>query len=232
MKKVLIIAYSYPPFANKESARIAGFVEQLGNYGWEPLVLTRGIHSREAALQKLPEPAGINVVRSRTFTSENLPRFFRAFARFFASLLIPDKERLWELFCMRKAIRIAKYEGIDLVYTISPPFSAHLVGLRLKKKHPGMPWVVDLCSSPAAAGNGKMKERFIKALMGKIIHEADCFITGDKELYDSIMSGLQSRSGEDGAFLIPDGRTQELSEKFERACRAMVARKIGKNGNT
>lgn len=218
--------------ANKESARIAGFVEQLGNYGWEPLVLTRRVRSREAASEDLSEPSGVNVVRSGALSSENLPRFLRTFARFSASLLIPDKERLWELFCARKAVRIAKYEGIDLVYTISPPFSAHLIGLRFKKKHPGMPWVADLCSSPTAAGGGKMKERFIKALMGKIIHEADCFITGDKKLYDDVLSGLPSRSGEDAAFYIPDGKPQELSEQFERACRAMAARKIGKNGNT
>lgn len=77
-----------------------------------------------------------------------------------------------------------------------------------------------------------MKERFIKALMGKIIHGADCFITGDKELYDSIMSVFSSHAGEDSAFHIPDGKTQELSEQFERACRAIAARKIGKSGNT
>jgi hypothetical protein len=77
-----------------------------------------------------------------------------------------------------------------------------------------------------------MKERFITALMGRITHEADCLITGDKELYDNIMSGMPGRAGEDAAFHIPDGRTQELSEQFERACRAIAARKIGKSGNT
>lgn len=233
MKKVLVIAYSFPPLINKGSARIAGFVEQLDKYGWEPLVLTRGVRSREnASSYELPVPGGINVVRSGTWAPENFPRFIRVFARFFASLFIPDKERLWELFCMRKAVHMAKYEGIDLVYTLSPPYSAHLIGLRLKKKHPGMPWVADVCSSPTAAGGGKMKERFIKALMGKIIREADCLIIGDKELHNNMMSVLPGQAGEDAIFHIPDGRTQELSEQFERACRAMAARKIGKSGNT
>jgi hypothetical protein len=233
MKKVLVISYSFPPLLNKESARVAEFVEQLGKYGWEPLVLTRGVRSgRNASSNELPAPEGINVVRSGPWAPDNLPRFIRVFARFFASLLIPDKERLWELFCIRKAARIAKYEGIDLIYTLSPPYSAHLIGLRLKKKHPGVPWVADVCPSPAAAGGGKMKERFIKALMGKIIREADCLVTGDKKLHDNMMSVLPGQAGEDAIFHIPDGRTQELSEQFERACRAMVARKIGKSGNT
>ncbi|MGI6669728.1 MAG: hypothetical protein ACOX4M_10305 [Acetivibrionales bacterium] len=170
MKKALIVAYSYPPLANKESARIAGFVEQLGNYGWEPLVLTRVSTPEGGCLHKnLPEPAGINVVRSGTLTSESLPRFFRAFARFFASLLIPDKERLWELFCARKAVRIAKYEGIDLVYTISPPFSAHLIGLRLKKK-----------TSRHAMGGGCM---FIPGSHGRRKNEGTVYKSPDGKNY-------------------------------------------------
>lgn len=228
MKKVLIIAYSFPPVENAESARSAIFVSQLHKYGWEPLVLTRSVKAQSAAETGFEVPEGVDVIRSEPWEPGNLPRYLRAAGKALSSLLVPDTERLWELFCLRKAVRLARNENADLVYTVSPPSSAHLIGLRLKRKYPGMPWVADMCSQ-FPAGNKKIKERYHNKLMNRILNGADSIITGSREIYENLKADPAGPLFEESFCWIPDGHVQELSEQFEKACRVIAARKIKTN---
>jgi hypothetical protein len=228
MKKVLMVVYSYPPVRNAGSERAVSFINQLHSCGWEPLVLTHSVRSQSAPDNDGQVPEGIDVIRSSSWNSKNLPGFMWNFANFLSALLVPDRERLWEVFSVRKAARLAKYEGVDLVYTVSPPSSAHLVGLRLKKRYPGIPWVADICK-PSPGSQATLRERYERKLSGRILNEADCIITGNRMIYDDLQAKRPDQtSGETVAF-IPDGSVQELSEQFEKACRLIAARKIGKN---
>lgn len=241
MKKVLMIVYSFPPLKNPGAERAVSFVRLLHNYGWEALVLTREAGTDAITELEVPMPKGVDIVRTSPWEPDGLPRFFRVAARFFASLLIPDKERLWELFTSGKAARIAKYEGVDLVYTVSPPSSAHLIGLRLKKKNPGVPWVADLCATRTASHlkpakpvqsvhfSPSVKERYEKKLLGKIAERADCILAGDEAVLESFLSSQKDMNHESTAYLVSDGQVQELSELFEKACRSVAARKLVNN---
>lgn len=239
MKKVLMIVYSFPPLSNPGAERAVSFVKQLHNYGWQPLVLTReAIIGTSQDSKVAPALEGVNIVRTNPWEPESLPRLIQAAAKLAASLLLPDKERLWELFSAGKAARMAKNEGIDLIYTVSPPTSAHLIGLRLKKKHPGVPWVADLCSAhasscinpvkPASSAHFSptVKERYEKKLLGRIADRADCIVTGDETVLEFIKANQSDTNHESTAYLVPDGHVQELSELFEKACRSIAARKL------
>lgn len=228
MKKVLIIAYSFPPVKNAGAARSAGFVGQLANYGWEPLVLTHTVRADTKKDMTLQVPEDIDIIRTSAWEHENLPGILQPIGKALSSMLIPDAERLWELFSVRKAVRMAKYDGVDMVYTVSPPSSAHLIGLRLKKKYPGIPWVADICD-PLPETIRKVRERFDRKLKDRILNEADCIITGSKETYDKVLSGNRTESSQEALCYVPDGNAQLLSEQFEKACRIIAARKIIKN---
>jgi hypothetical protein len=207
MKKVLMIVYSLPPRKNPGAERAAIVVKLLHNYGWEPLVLTRE-----------EETGDSNELEAI------MPRFLRAFVRFLASLLILDKERLWQLFSVREAVRMFKSKGVDLVYTVSPPSSAHLIGLRLKKKYPHIPWVADVCTS---YDTPSLKELYEKKLLGKIANHADCVVTDNEAMLENFLTNQTNISRESNACIISEGHVQELSELFEKACRAIAARKLG-----
>ncbi len=56
--------------------------------------------------------------------------------------LIPSQEVLWNRSAFKAAVRIIDREGIDLVFTTSPPHSVQLIGARLQKRY-GLPWVSD-----------------------------------------------------------------------------------------
>ena len=230
MKKALMVVYSYPPVKNAGSERAVSFVSQLHSCGWEPLVMTHKTHGQSETEPGAQVPEGIDVIRSSPWNSKNLPRFIQNFAGFLSTLLIPDRERLWEIFSVRKAARLAKYTGVDLVYTVSPPSSAHLMGLKLKKKFPGIPWVADLCGA-VTDSQATLKERYERKLTGRILNEADCVITGDNRIFGELKAKWTGRKSVETFFFIPDGGVQELSEQFEKACRMIAASKIKKNND-
>ncbi len=55
---------------------------------------------------------------------------------------IPDAYLPWALRAYQEALRICKTHPIAVLYTTLPPFSAALLGYRLKRRT-GLPWVVD-----------------------------------------------------------------------------------------
>jgi len=237
MKKVLMVVYSFPPLVNPGAERAVSFVRQLHNYGWEPVVLTREAASGSSVKLEASIPEGIDVIRTKPWVPSNLPQFIRILAEFFSSLLIPDKERLWELSSARKAARVVKNNGVDLVYTISPPSSAHLLGLHLKKKYPRVPWIADLCTLQTTGHNNSaisashilshsVKVNYEKKLLGRIAEHADCIITGDEAIHEGFLAIQKGKDLESTACIVPDGQVQELSRIFEKACRAIAARKL------
>jgi len=169
MKKVLIVAYYFPPLGGGGTMRTVKFVKYLREFGWEPVVLTvKAPHylAEDSWLEsQLPED--LRVYRSRAF----LPgRFFRktlnhsyadpdsrrqsAFKRLLKSgfqfgknvvytlAFTPDEYVGWIPFAVKKALQLIEAEGIDVIYTTAPPNSLHLIGKKLHRKT-SVPWVAD-----------------------------------------------------------------------------------------
>ena len=57
-------------------------------------------------------------------------------------LMTPDRLVGWVPFAVRAGTRIVRRQNIDVLYSTGPPFSNHVVGLKLKRKT-GLPWVAD-----------------------------------------------------------------------------------------
>jgi hypothetical protein len=197
MKSVLMIVYSLPPHKYPGTERVVNFINSLRDYGWEPVILTRKARVDSLEEQYLHVPEDVNIIRTGYQITAGFPDIIQSVTKLMTSLLLPDGQRLWEFLSRRKAVRIAKNGGVDLVYTVSPPYSSHLIGLRLKKKYPKLPWVADLNFESTTVRN------YEKSLLARITENADSIIHGETE--------------------IP---AQELSEVFEKACRAVVAKKL------
>ncbi len=169
MKKVLVIAYYFPPLGGGGTLRTVKFVRYLREFGWEPVVLTvKSPHylAEDPWLeQQLPE--NLRIFRSRAI----LPgRFFRkalhhsydeqvsacvnplknalAAGFSFGKKLVyslaftPDEFVGWIPFAVRKAVQVAKSEQVNALYTTAPPNSVHLIGRKVHLKT-GLPWVAD-----------------------------------------------------------------------------------------
>lgn len=127
-KKVLIISYLWPPAEGIGLMRALKFAKYLPSYGWEPVVLTVGIKNGVVG----PEEKDIKVYRT-----EALNRLARGL------IAMPDEQIGWYKNAVEEGKKILSDEPIDLVFSTSPPETAHLVA-RTLKRYRNLPWVADL----------------------------------------------------------------------------------------
>lgn len=152
MKRVLYLAYFFPPLGGAGVQRTLKFVRYLPEFGWEATVLTgpAAYWLRDPSL--LAEvPEGAAVVRSphwgarflgggggSTRRSASRLHGLRAASR---TLLVPDAYVGWSWPALHTASRLVRADNFDAVVTTSSPDSAHLAGQVLARR--GLPWIAD-----------------------------------------------------------------------------------------
>ena len=146
MRKVLMIAHQFPPVGGSGVQRSAKFAKYLPQFGWEPVVITRDTSKMtlrdDSLLKDIPE--GTEIIRTPAYDLTVWPSVFNKVGKFIAwRLLIPDGEVLWMKKALPRAIERLEKGDIDAVYSTSSPYSAHLLGLGLKRRFPYIPWVAD-----------------------------------------------------------------------------------------
>src|SRR5688572_9332906 len=121
-KRVLIIAYYWPPSVGSGVQRWLKFVKYLPLYGWKPYVFTPTIPSFEMKDESLKEdvPAEAEVIH-----------------------FIPDPRILWVRPSVKFLMEYIKKNQINTVITTGPPHSNHMIGLKLKKKNANLKWLAD-----------------------------------------------------------------------------------------
>ena len=226
MKKALIVSNPFLPADNPAVSRSVSFIKLLRNYGWESVIFTRETAAADTSADPagLEIPDGIDIYRTNPWELDELPGLLGLAGKYLAEwVLAPDKKRLWELSSHRKAAKIIKYDGIDLIYTASSSKSSHLLGLYLKKRFPQIPWIADICLElPVNTGKAGVEKRFDR----RISEMADCIVTNTEGMLDAILESNLGRNMEDRCFIIPDGFTEELSAVFEKSCRLLAAKRL------
>ncbi|HOK42465.1 MAG TPA: glycosyltransferase [Thermoclostridium caenicola] len=146
MKKVLMVAYQFPPAGGSGVQRSAKFAKYLPAFGWEPVVLTRsdkriGLRD-DTLLQDLP--ADMEIIRTPPRDLTAFPGILSKVGKFIAwKVLIPDGEILWMKRAVKEALARIGRGDIHCLYTTSYPYSDHLMGLGIKRIYPELPWIAD-----------------------------------------------------------------------------------------
>ena len=165
LKKVLLIAYFYPPFNKVGAVRAAKFAKYLPEFGWEPIVLTRDWDS----VGGLPVVSGVQTVRtgyadrlsafrrgnnSATDADESTPPAspatgglktrLRRTAAYWAkeALAYPDEFVGWKPFALEAGRRILREQEISLILCTAKPYSSFAIARQLAAES-GLPWVAD-----------------------------------------------------------------------------------------
>ncbi|NNF06996.1 MAG: glycosyltransferase [Candidatus Eisenbacteria bacterium] len=166
-RRVLIVAYYFPPSGGPGVQRVLKFVKYLPEFGWEPAVLTvqdADYPARDESLLK-EIPKGVPVVRTkipepytiyRALTGKakgsavdvnvnSKPGEKRALTERIAewvrgSFFVPDARVGWLMTGVGAGARLAKEFGADLVYSSSPPYTCALLGRKIGRRA-GIPWV-------------------------------------------------------------------------------------------
>lgn len=167
MKKVLVIAYHFPPGGGPGVQRVLKHVTYLREAGWQPIVMTvenGDFPARdESLLSKIPsdvtvvrvpilEPydvyrrfmggkgaaIDVNVNKARTQRTGWKERLAE-FIR--ATFFIPDARVGWLLTAVKNGEKLIREHSIDAIYSSSPPYTCALIARSLKRRT-GLPWVV------------------------------------------------------------------------------------------
>lgn len=151
VKKILMIAFHFPPFVGSSGIqRTLRFVQHLPTLGWEPLVLT--VHAR--AYEELSEhmladvPAGTVVHRAMAFDTS---RHFQIRGRYLGWMARPDRWVSWKYFAIRKGLKLIEAFKPDVIWSTYPIATAHVIASTLHRKT-GIPWIADFRDPMAQPG--------------------------------------------------------------------------------
>lgn len=167
--RILIICYSYFPELTPRAFRWSAIAEWMVAHGHEVEIIC----SRNADLEELQVVNGVSVHRVGANTREILKRWLgresattaatsRASGSVSSSVrgrfgnmlkaiyghtlrrvLWPDFAGFWYFAARKAASNLLAKKRYDVVVSVSLPFTGHLVGLALKRRH-GVRWVVDI----------------------------------------------------------------------------------------
>ena len=155
-RKVLVIAYYFPPMGLSGVQRTAKFVKYLPKYGWKPTVLTvspTGYYALDPSLLAEVEQAGTEIVRAssldpnRLFKNQKVVKMpsegMRKLLQFVGdTFFIPDTKIGWKPKALRAAKDLLQREQFDLIFATAPPQTDFLIAEALKKKFK-LPLVLD-----------------------------------------------------------------------------------------
>lgn len=169
MKRILMIAYYFPPVAGGGVQRSLKFCKYLPGLGWKPFVLTvrepydyygddsleRDIHPdvqicRSASIEPMKmirkwlrkKSALRSQISENRVVQQGGVKKHAWLLTLKESLFIPDGEIGWLPFAVLKGWSVIRKYKIDLIYSTSCPYTSHLIALMLKKLC-RIPWVAD-----------------------------------------------------------------------------------------
>ena len=151
MKRVLMIAFHFPPFSGSSGVqRALSFARYLPRFGWEPLVLTAHPRAYERSSADLLADVPPGTIVERAFALDSA-RHLALLGRYPAFAARPDRWVTWWLGAVPKALRmITKYQP-DALWSTYPLATAHMVGHSVRRLS-GLPWVADFRDPMAQDG--------------------------------------------------------------------------------
>ncbi len=170
MKKVLIVAYYFPPSGGPGVQRVLKFAKFLPEFGWEPSILTvkdGDYPARDPSLLK-EIPESLPVTRTpilepyslyRTLTGKKKGEAVDVNTNYKpgtkvgmaeklaqairANLFIPDARVGWLVHGVPAGVRMARELDVDLIFSSSPPYTCALLGRAIARRV-ARPWVMEL----------------------------------------------------------------------------------------
>lgn len=142
MKRILLIAYHFPPLAGSSGIqRTLRFVQHLPSLGWQPLVLTAHPRAYERTGADLLIDVPIGTVVRRAFALDTA-RHLQVGGRYLGWMARPDRWISWKFAAIRTGLAMIEEFKPDVIWSTYPIATAHVIASALHRKT-GIPWVAD-----------------------------------------------------------------------------------------
>jgi len=148
MKRLLLIAYHFPPEPAAGALRPGYLARYLRDHGWETTVLTRPLGDAGFACDRIEAGLPVSALEARVRASldqrgtrPHSP--FRSWLRSMKEqLTFPDRTAPWIRPAFRAADQAMKERPFDAILSTAMPASVHIVAWMLSRKY-GTPWIAD-----------------------------------------------------------------------------------------
>lgn len=155
MKKVLLVAFHFPPAAmGSGHLRTLGFARHLPASDWEPIVL-----STNAAAYPHTDPANVGLIPLgcpvHRALSLDLRRQLGLRGRYPAFMAQPDRWASWWPLAVMSGLYLIRRHRIDAIWSTYPIMTAHWIAHTLSRVA-RLPWIADFrdpVASSVEAGN-------------------------------------------------------------------------------
>lgn len=155
-RRLLVVAYYFPPMGMSGVQRVAKFVKYLPEFGWDPVVLTvdpGGYFAYDEQLEREIEEASVEVVRTdsrdptRLFADGETVRMPTGWKRRVLDAVtdfffIPDNKIGWKSYALEEGRRLLEERTFHAVFSSAPPYTCHLIAEQLSRES-DLPLVTD-----------------------------------------------------------------------------------------
>ena len=159
-RRVLIVAYYFPPMGSSAVLRAAKFAKYLPDYGWEPLVLTatpsayfafdptllEELQQRQLQIYRTDGDGTPRWIQRRAAADRTLllptRRLHRLWLRWSQLRWIPDRAIRWKQQALELGLRLVREQAPSILFATAPPFTDFLIAAELAERS-GLPFVVD-----------------------------------------------------------------------------------------
>lgn len=222
-RKVLVIAYYFPPMGYSGVQRTAKFVKYMPDFGWEPTVLTiqpKYYYAFDNYLLKEIENRGIRVIRTGTkdptqriinqkkIKSEIIRKVFNRISQTF---FLPDNKKGWMKPALREARKLLSLETFDIIFATAPPYTSFLIGTELKKEF-GIPLILDYRDAWLDDGLSFYPTPFhrwiVKSMEKKVLHQSNKIVSYTRQIKEHILKNYPFIKP-DEIVIIPHGYDEE-----------------------
>jgi len=210
MRKVLMVAYHFPPVASVGVFRVVKFAKYLPRFGWKPVVLAA--RNPDLNMTRVdPDFIHDRLDYVKVFRAFSVPLGWIAKAgrlginyRWF---VIPDTYVGWLPFATLAGKKMIDREKVNVIYATCPPATNLLIGAILKKKT-GKPLVVDYRDLWAADPFYKPPTKFYMEITKKIeesvLKNSDVIIVVEQSSKEKLLETYPFLKSED-VHVIPNG---------------------------
>lgn len=150
-KRVLMIAYHFPPLAGSSGIqRTLRFVQHLPTFGWQPIVLSADPRAYERVSDDLTADIPPSTPVCRAFALDTA-RHLSLGGRYVGAWARPDRWVSWRFDAVRQGLRLIREHRPQAIWSTYPIATAHLIGAALARRS-GLPWIADFRDPMAQDG--------------------------------------------------------------------------------
>jgi len=230
MKKILMIAYHFPPVqVSSGIQRTLKFSRYLLNYGWTAHVLTVNpkAYERISNGQINEIPKEVSVIRAFALDTS---RHLAIKGRYFGWMALPDRWVSWCFGGVISGLAMVLRTKPQVIWSTYPIATAHLIGLLLNRLT-GLPWIADFRDSMTEDGypaNPRQKKiyQWIEQQTVKHCTRAVFTTPGAIKMYAERYPEISEHKWA----LIPNGYDEENFVQAEQSQAYQTALKHKKNG--